>query len=181
MTAALVLAAATGRADEASTPPVRSVPGVDLVRYAGTWYEVARLPNRFQSQCVGDVTATYAPLSDGAVSVTNRCRRADGRWDIAEGRAVQADPQAAGARLKVSFLPPGLRWLPFAKGDYWVVKLDEAYRYAVVSEPSRDYLWVLSRTPVLDAASDATVMTWLRANGYPVDRLVRTPQSPPSP
>jgi apolipoprotein D and lipocalin family protein len=164
-----------------AVPPVRSVPSVDLARYAGTWYEVARLPNRFQSKCAGHVTATYAPLADGSVSVINRCKRADGQWDMAEGRAVLADPQSAGARLKVSFLPPGLRWIPFGRGNYWVVRLDAQYRYAVVSEPSREYLWVLSRTPTLDAATDASITEWLRANAYPADRLVRTPQSPPSP
>ncbi len=177
--AALTLAASPWLPLHAA-PAVQSVSQVNPQRYAGTWYEVARLPNRFQSQCASDVTATYALLEDGSLQVVNRCRRADQAWEKVEGRAVAAEGDASGARLKVSFLPRWLQWLPLGQGDYWVVLLDDNYRYSVVSEPSREYLWVLSRTPTLDAATFGQINAWLRGNGYPVDRLVATPQSLPA-
>lgn len=159
-----------------AAPPVKSVPQVDLQRYAGTWYELARLPNRFQDKCVGDVTATYTPNPDGSVQVVNRCRTRDGDTTTSVGLATKAPDVDTGAQLKVSFLPKWLRWFPLGRGDYWVVLLDADYRYAVVSEPSREYMWVLSRTPAMDPAAYGAITEQLRAGGYPVDQLVRTPQ-----
>jgi apolipoprotein D and lipocalin family protein len=165
-----------------ASPPVQSVPKVDLARYAGTWYELARFPNRFQDQCAGDVSATYSPNADGSVGVDNRCRRANGEIDRTEGRATPASGDTSGARLKVSFLPSWLQWFPLGRGDYWVVALDPEYRYAVVSEPSREYLWILARTPAMDAPAYDALVDQLRLAGYPVDQLVRTPHSTtPSP
>jgi len=163
-----------------AAPPVESVGQVDLQRYSGTWYELARRPNRFQEHCEGDVTASYQPLKDGSIEVLNRCRQKNDKWEESHGRAVKASGSDSGAKLKVSFLPNWLRWVPMGRGDYWVVMLDPDYRFAVVSEPSREYLWVLSRTPTLDAAEYDGIIGSLRTQGYPVDRLVRTPQTPPA-
>jgi apolipoprotein D and lipocalin family protein len=151
-----------------------SVPKVDLQRYAGTWYEIARLPNQFQSQCVSDVTATYAPRDDGNVAVTNRCRTGPGAddADVAEGVARPVDD--TGAKLKVSFLPGWLQWLPFARGDYWVLELDEQYRHALVGEPGRRYLWLLSRTPELPQELVQDVLGRAREMGFPTDRMTFT-------
>ncbi|UUX93951.1 lipocalin family protein [Aquabacterium sp. J223] len=154
-------------------PPVRSVPAVDLKRYAGTWYELARLPNRFQSDCARDVTARYEPLADGGVRVTNRCRTLEGEVKTAEGLAVPTD--RSNARLKVSFLPGWLKRLPGARGDYWVVLLDPQYRWAVVSEPRRENLWVLARSPALPPQELARIVDTLAGRGYPTDRLLLTP------
>ena len=85
--------------------PVQSVPAVDAQKYAGRWFEQARLPNRLQASCVGDVTADHCPLADGALEVINRCPRANAMIDVASGKAVAADVDTSGARLKVSFLP----------------------------------------------------------------------------
>jgi len=134
--------------------PVASVAGVDLARYAGKWYEIASFPMFFQRNCVGDTTADYALTPEGEVSVTNRCRTADG-FDEARGKAWAA-ADGNNARLKVSFF-----W-PF-RSDYWVLGLDADYRWAVVGNPNRKYLWVLSRTPqlekpLLEAALKAAAM-----------------------
>ena len=134
----------------AETPAV-SVAEVDLARYAGKWYEIASFPMFFQRNCVGDTTAEYALTPEGDVSVTNRCRTADG-FDEAKGTATVIEG-SRNARLKVSFF-----W-PF-RSDYWVFGLDTDYRWAVVGNPNRKYLWVLSRTPqmtreLLDAALKA--------------------------
>ena len=120
--------------------PVASVPGLDLARYAGKWYEIASFPMFFQRQCIGDTTAEYGLTPEGDVSVTNRCRT-DGGFDEATGKATVVEG-GGNARLKVSFF-----W-PF-RSDYWVVGLDADYRWAVVGNPNRKYLWILSRTPQL--------------------------------
>lgn len=127
---------------------------------------------------MGDVTADYRPLADGALEVINRCRQADATINVARGKAVAADGDTTGARLKVSFLPAWLQWLPVGRGDYWVVMLDPQYRYSVVSEPSRNDLWILSRTPVLERTAYDGVLIELKRKGYPVENLVRTGQRP---
>jgi len=149
--------------------PLATVGDVDLARYAGQWHEVAKYPNRFQAQCVSDTTATYAVRDDGNVSVVNRCRTRDG-YDEVNGVARSVDGRTD--RLQVSFLPAVLRWLPIGWGDYWVIELAPDYRYAVVGEPSRQYLWVLSRTPALSPEDRRNIEARLPAHGYDAARLV---------
>jgi len=132
-----------------SGAPLTTVPKVDLDRYVGRWHELARTPNWFQRNCASDVTAEYARRPDGTVSVVNSCRRADGSVDRSEGAARVVDA-ATNARLEVAFAPESLRWIPAVWGNYWVIALAPDYRYAIVGEPSRSYVWVLSRTPTLD-------------------------------
>ncbi|RPH44550.1 MAG: hypothetical protein EHM87_10090 [Burkholderiales bacterium] len=156
-----------------------AVPRVDLQRYAGTWHEIARLPNRFQAQCAADVTATYTPRDDGTVAVVNRCRTEDGTVEAAEGIARPEDD--TNARLSVSFLPPALRWLPIGRGDYWVIELDPEYRWAMVGEPRREFLWVLSREPVLPKDTLESLLGRAREAGFPVDRVVLSAQRPGPP
>lgn len=164
------LLAAVGRGQERA--PVRTVPMVDLTRYAGDWYEVARLPNRFQRRCIGDVRASYALRPDGRIDVLNRCRIEGGEID-AHGEARIVD-QHTYARLKVRFAPAVLSFLPIVWGDYWVVGLGSDYSWAVVGSPDRKYLWILSRTPVLDAAAYADAINIARENGFAVEELVTT-------
>ncbi|HYF57881.1 MAG TPA: lipocalin family protein, partial [Burkholderiaceae bacterium] len=142
---------------------------------AGTWYEVARLPNRFQTACVGDVSAQYTPREDGTIAVVNRCRTESG-WDVVDGVATPTD--ASNAKLRVSFLPSGLRWLPFGRGDYWVLELDPDYRWAMVGDPGREYLWLLSRSPVLQQDVLEGLLGRAREMGFAVDKVVLTPQKP---
>jgi apolipoprotein D and lipocalin family protein len=167
---AVVLAAAAGSVSAAE--PLATVGDVDLARYAGQWHEVARYPNRFQQQCVGDTTATYGLRDDGKVSVVNRCRTRDGHDEVS-GVARRVDGRTD--RLQVSFLPAALRWLPIGWGDYWVIELAPDYRYAVVGEPSRQYLWVLSRTPTLSPEDRRAIEARLPAHGYDAARLVDSP------
>ena len=165
----LSVIAASATANE----PLRSVGTVDLARYAGTWYEIAKYPNRFQQQCVADTTASYAVRDDGDVSVVNRCRTRDGA-DQASGVARRVDGRTD--RLRVSFLPAALRWLPFGWGAYWIIELAPDYRYAVIGEPGREYLWVLSRSRVLAADDRRAIEARLPAHGYDPARLVDSPQ-----
>jgi len=157
-----------------SVPTLATVPRVDLDRYVGRWHEVARTPNWFQRNCAADVTADYARRPDGNVSVVNSCRRADGAVDRAEGTARVVDP-ATNAKLEVAFAPEGLRWIPAVWGNYWVIELAPDYRYAIVGEPSRAYLWVLSRTPALDDTTWSSIDARIEAAGYDRSKVKRTP------
>jgi apolipoprotein D and lipocalin family protein len=158
--------------------PLPTQDWVDLERYAGRWYEIARLPNRFQERCAGEVTATYTLRPDGRVVVRNECREKDGRIARAEGVARRADARGPASRLKVRFAPAWLSFLGPVWGDYWILELDRDYRYAVVGAPSRKYLWILSRRPELDAAIYDSLLTSVARLGFDVSRLRRTAQSP---
>ena len=161
-------------AQEVSPGPVRPVPAVDLVRYAGTWYEIARFPNRFQKECRSDVTATYSLLDDGQILVVNRCRTATGEMKEAEGKARRKGEDEPTSKLQVRFAPAILSFLPFVWADYWVIDLAEDYSYAVVGEPSREYLWILARSPVLPEGTYEAISRRLRQQGYDPALLVRT-------
>jgi apolipoprotein D and lipocalin family protein len=154
--------------------PLDVVDAVDLDRYVGQWYEIASFPQRFQQGCVA-TTATYTLRDEGRIRVENSCRDGsfDGEIRRAEGVAWLSDPEGSPAKLKVQFF-----W-PFS-GDYWIIDLDADYRYAVVGHPSRDYLWILTRTPTIDASTYHTILARIEAQGYDLERLNPTPQ-PPAP
>ncbi len=146
-------------------------PSIDLARYAGRWYEIARLPNRFERKCESDITATYSLRPDGRIDVLNQCRRSDGRVSAIRGTARPADPAGPNTKLKVTFF-----W-PFA-GDYWILEIDPDYRWALIGEPKRKYLWILSREPHL--ADDIIDRLTARAEreGYNLSHLLRPLVSP---
>lgn len=159
----------------AQTAPVRTVDSVDLDRYVGSWFEIARFPNRFQRRCAGDVTAHYSRRPDGRIDVVNACRTADGQIE-ARGVARVADA-TTNAKLEVRFAPAFLSFLPFVWGDYWVLGLANDYAWAVVGSPDRQYLWVLARTPGLDERTYQQAVQVAQQNGFDIARLVRTPQA----
>ena len=154
---------------ESLFPPLETVPQVDVARYAGTWYEIARYPNWFEGGCNG-VTAEYTLRDDGSVGVLNTCRNTDGtvRSQI-EGYAVIDDPQQPG-RLTVFFSTA-----PFG-APYWILDLGADYDYAVVGDPTRSFFWILSRTPALDDALYQSILDRLPAWGYDAARLELVPQ-----
>jgi apolipoprotein D and lipocalin family protein len=156
-------------------PPVRTVPFVDLNRYIGDWFEIARFPNRFQRQCIGDVRASYARRPDGRLDVVNRCRTIEGQTEAAGvARIVN---ERTFAQLKVRFAPAWLSFISAVWGDCWIIGLAPDYSWAVVGDPGREYLWILARTPHLDDQSLAAARAIARDNGFDVERLVPTPQS----
>jgi apolipoprotein D and lipocalin family protein len=160
---------------QAQKDSLEVVPDVDFSQYAGKWYEIARLPNSFQKHCVGNVTATYMVQPDGRIRVINECRTEDG-VDKAEGVARLADENGPQSKLKVRFAPSILSFLPWVWGDYWIVELAPDYSYALVGEPSRKYLWFLSRKPVIDEALYERLVEQAREKGFDVTRLIRTRQ-----
>lgn len=156
---------------------VQAVSELDLERYSGQWFEIARFPNSFQADCTGDVTATYSLLQNGRISVLNRCRAGDSEWKEAEGIARLAEREGPASRLKVRFAPGWLSFLPFVWADYWVLALDDDYGWAAVGTPDRKYLWVLSRTPNLEEATYEAVIEKLEGMGFDAARLVKTNHS----
>lgn len=176
---AVILGAGLSAAAAASErAALATVERLDVPRYMGTWHEIAKYPNWFQRRCVADTSARYTQLPDGTVQVLNRCRREDGSFDQALGQARQLGA-ADSPRLQVRFAPAWLGFIPLVWGDYWVIDLDADYQLVAVSEPRREYLWILSRTPQVDAARyDALVQRLIRM-GFDANRLERTRQTPP--
>lgn len=173
---ALLLAGPAGGQD---SKPVRTVDAVDLDRYVGDWFEIARYPNSFQRKCTGDVVASYSKRADGRLDVINRCRAADGGMTEARGIARVVDSRTS-AKLEVRFAPGWLSFLPFVWGDYWILGLPDDYSWAVVGSPDRKYLWILARKADLGADQYASALAAARANGFDTERLERTSHTAPS-
>ncbi|NYZ63255.1 lipocalin family protein [Luteimonas deserti] len=155
--------------------PPPTVPAVDLQRYLGTWYELARLPMRHEPEDYRDITASYSLNDDGTVRVANRAIDGRGEPQEAIGEATPVEG-SHNSKLEVSFLPEGLRWIPFTKGDYWILRLDADYRIALVGSPDRKYLWLMAREPHLPVALRDDYLATARALGYDLADLIHTPQ-----
>lgn len=155
--------------------PVNTVSHVDLDRYLGTWFEICRLPLKWEPQGARDVTATYGLNDDGSIRVDNRCLDEDGKPTQAIGQAKPVDD--SNARLTVSFLPEYLRWIPFTKGDYWIIRLAEDYGVSLVGTPDRKNLWLLARRHDLPEAARADYLATARAEGFDLSALITPQQS----
>ena len=157
----------------ANDKKVQTVAKVDLNEYLGTWHEIARKPLYFQKKCDYNVTVNYSLNANGTIKVDNKCFKKDGKLQQSIGEAsVQNAP--ANSKLKVSFLPKALRWLPVGRGDYWILKLDERYQVALVGTPNKKYLWLLSRSPTLDPAITAEFLNHATSEGYDLSDLIQT-------
>ena len=158
--------------NSASVPT--TVDSVDLTKYVGTWYEIGRLPMYFQRNCAQDVTATYTNKSDSAgITVLNQCVDKEGKTITAEGLAKVADE--SGSRLKVTFLPSWIRWLPVGRADYWVLARDPEYKTALVGTPDKDYLWILARSPNINQETYAKYRQIAQQQGYDLREFKLTP------
>ncbi len=164
---ATLLLCTGARADDA--PPLQPIPQLDVARYMGRWYEIAKFPNRFQRKCVADTSAEYRLLDEQRIRVVNRCRLSDGKMDEAIGLARQAGELPS--QLKVRFAPAWLGFLPFVWGNYWVIDLDPDYQLAAISEPTREYLWILSGTPRIAPDAYAAMIKRLTAMGLDTGKL----------
>jgi len=173
---AILAFAASSTADEQPVP--QTVDRVDLTRYVGLWYEIAKIPNRFQDGCISGTTAEYVLREDGRIDVLNSCLEEDGSRDEAKGLARVVD-QNSNAKLEVSFVS-FLGWRPFW-GDYWILGLDEDYRWAVIGSPNRKYGWILAREPRLDDATMQRIFAILESNGYSREDFELSPQPGVSP
>lgn len=158
-----------------SLSEVPTVAHVDLQRYLGTWFEICRLPMKWEDATARDITAHYSLNEAGKIRVDNRCIDEDGKPTQSIGEAAPVDD--SNARLTVTFLPELLRWIPFTKGDYWILKLDPDYRLALGGDPEREFLWLLAREPQVSEAEKAEYLDHARAIGYDLSRLITPTQS----
>ncbi|WP_207099441.1 lipocalin family protein [Paracoccus shandongensis] len=156
-------------------PSLNTVAHVDLSRYGGTWFEICRLPLKWEPRGARDVTATYGLDGDGSIRVDNRCLDEDGKPTQALGQARPVDD--SNARLEVSFLPEYLRWIPFTKGDYWILRLAEDYSVSLVGTPDRRHLWLLARRHDLPQAVRDDYLATARAQGFDLSALITPAQS----
>lgn len=155
-----------------SEEPLDVVSGVELQRFQGKWYEIGKLPRPTQADCHG-TTAFYTQRA-GGLDITNECRLGslDGELKSATARGEVPDASVP-AKLSVDF--GGIF------GDYWIIDLGEKYEFAVVGHPTRDYLWILSRTPSLDGATLDGILERARTNGFDTGRIEYTEQAPSAP
>lgn len=167
-----LLSACSTPANNASLP---TQPNINLQRYAGTWYEQARLPQRFQNDCVGDVRADYQLNPDGSINVVNQCRTNTGevKKAEAEGRLAKGVEPPDTAKLEVRFAPKWTSWLPMVWGSYWIIKTEGEYDYSLVGTPDRQYLWVLSRDKKADPRRVDALLEYARSLGFPIEEVVR--------
>lgn len=155
--------------------PVTTVPHVDLNRYLGTWFEIRRLPMKWEDERASDITATYSLEEGGKIRVDNRCYNNAGDPTQSIGQATAVD--ASNAKLTVTFLPELLRWIPFTSGDYWILKLDPEYKYSLVGDPDRKFLWLLAREPHPPQAVIDEYLGHARSIGYDLSALITPAQS----
>ena len=155
--------------DEPST-----VNHVDLSRYTGLWYEIAKIPNSFQKNCAGNTTAQYSLNDDGTIKVVNSCKEDDGSINTSEGLAKVVDKKT-NARLEVSFV--SIFGIHLFWGDYWIIGLADDYSYAVVGHPERKYGWILSRTKQLPKEKLDEAFALLKKKGYDIKNFEMTPQN----
>lgn len=173
--AAVATSTVSPAAMASETVPLQSISSLDVPRYMGTWFEIAKYPNSFQKKCVGNTRADYSLQTDGKVTVLNRCTQDNGQISEALGEARQMG-NSTSPKLEVRFAPAWLSFLPFVWGNYWVIDLDADYQLAAVSEPKREYLWVLSRTPEVNPKAYEALLARLEKKGFDLKKLEKTPQ-----
>jgi apolipoprotein D and lipocalin family protein len=176
LTAAILMLYSTfaHTADTSEPAPVlTNIGALDVPRYLGTWYEIAKFPAWFQKKCMADTRADFSLQPGGQVQVINRCRQANGEMKEAAGSARQIG-SADSSKLEVRFAPAWLSFIPAVWGDYWVIDLDPAYQLVAVSEPKREYLWILSRSTKVDPDAYAALLARLSNQGFDLQRLDKT-------
>ena len=168
---------AMAQTEQKAVAPIKTIASLDVARYQGTWYEIAKFPNWFQRKCIADTNATYKIKEDGNVSVTNRCTFENNEKGEALGTARQIGDSTS-PKLEVRFAPAWLGFLPLVWGDYWVIDIDPEYQLAAVSDPRREYLWILSRTKSVDQSRYQALLSRLvNENGFNLEKLSLTPQN----
>ncbi|MEJ7849422.1 MAG: lipocalin family protein [Pyrinomonadaceae bacterium] len=173
--AALLLAVISVSAQSDKPAELKTVASVDLKQYSGKWYEIAKYPNKFQKDCVGNTTATYTVKPNGKLDILNQCIKKDGTNSVAKAEA-KIDDKSTNAKLKVRFAPGAISFLPFVWANYWIIDLGPNYEYAVIAEPKREYFWILSRKPDMSDAAYQTILRKAETMGFNPGKVEKTPQ-----
>lgn len=155
-----------------------TVARVDLQRYSGRWFEIARLPTRFQSDECTDLVVDYTLQPGNRLDVRNTCMLPDGRTCITRGLAWPQDDTHA--RLRVSFMHDGLRWLPFTARKHCILRLDHDYTMSLVGTPGRRCLWLLARKRMPDPTMRDDFLAHAAAIGFDLTALIHTPHARPA-
>lgn len=161
--------------EDTTATTVASVDEFDLERYLGLWHEIGRLPLKWEDTDATEVTATYSLNDDGSIKVDNRCFDKDGAPTQSEGQATVVEGEIG--QLEVSFLPSLLRWIPFTKGDYWVLKIDPDYHHVLVGTPDHSNLWFLARTPQVSPEIEAEFLAEAQRQGFELRQWIRPTQT----
>lgn len=151
---------------------IPTVSNFEFNRYLGTWYEIARLPMKHQPEDSTDISAVYSLNENGTIRVQNRCLNESKALEESIGEATIVD--GPNGKLEVSFLPEGLRWIPFTKGDYWILKIDPNYNTVLVGEPDLKYLWLLNRDVTLDQTTQQECLHYAESLGYDLSELIHS-------
>jgi len=168
--ASIFLSSLLSIGSQAALEALTTVPNVELNRYMGTWHEIARLPNKHQKNCVKTQAEYSYDPKDGLVNIIKKCSLADGSEKQGHGIGRVAD--STNAKLKVNFVPIWLRWLGIAWRNYWIIELDENYQSAVISEPKREHLWIISRTPNMEKSVYDGIISRLKQKGFDIGKLI---------
>lgn len=161
----LLITASVAAADLPNQP----VSALELSRYEGKWHEIAHIPVFYQRKCTGAATSTYTPNQDGSLRVLTTCTTSKGLKSVNGVAKYTSDNPGA---FKVRFAPAWLRWLPQAWIDYWVIDIDPDYRWAVIGEPGRKHLWIMSRDTRMSRHLYEQLVARARDRGYPVKKLI---------
>ena len=167
----VISALVAGLVAKKTQKPLATAPAVDLQRYSGTWYEIARLPEKYERDCASDVTASYELTIDGGLRIVNRCRRRDGSIKRAIGRAEVEDADT-NAKLRVTFAPQLLDPLPFVWSDYCVMDVASDYSTAIVGTPDRSHLWLLAREPTVSEDVRSAFIAKALGQGFDTSQLI---------
>ena len=151
---------------------LKTAEGFVIEKYLGVWHQIALLPNYFQKDCFSNTQAEYTYLDSTSISVLNSCRTKSGQKLSASGIAIAEGIPANFARLKVSFVPKWLNWMPFVWGDYWIIEIDSKYSSVLVGSPNRKYLWILSRDRFIQKEVFQKYMRVAKEQGFDVSSLV---------
>lgn len=164
--------------DNAKSTLLQTVGQVNLEKYIGLWYEIAKIPNSFQKQCDCGTTAQYSLRADGRINVVNTCVKTNGSLSQASGVARVIDTKS-NSKIKVSFV--SLFGIHLFWGDYWIIGLDRDYQWAIVGNPTRKYGWILSRSPQMSQDELQQLFTQLRVQGYHPEDFQLTRPCPQQP
>lgn len=149
---------------------------IEIDKYLGVWYEIARKPNSFQKKCKKNVMTIYTYNENGNLGIDNRCiNRTGDVQKIAAEAFIENSP--FNSKFKISFLPESIRWIPVVRENYWILKVDANYQMALVGEPDRHNLWLLSRNPHPDQAVVSEFLEYAKAEGYNLKDLIMTVQT----
>lgn len=152
-------------------PEIETVENLNIGKYLGVWHQIALIPNYFQKDCVDDTQAEYEVLSDDSITILNSCLSLDGERLLAAGTGRATGEPRNFARLKVSFAPKWLAWIPFVWGDYWILSIDDEYNSVLIGSPNRRYLWILSRQKFIQKEIFADFLEKAKTIGFDTSLL----------